>query len=98
MDRFTGLIGLAVILGVAYLASNNRKAIKPRVLLWGMGLQLAFAFLVLKTGAGYLFQGASVAVNALLEYAEAGSRFVFDGNRGWNGEMSGTSFGDMPAL
>lgn len=77
MDRFTGLLGLAVILGAAYLFSKHRRAIKLRVILWGLGLQFAFAFLVLKTGFGRLFQAASVAVNAMLEYAEAGSRFVF---------------------
>ncbi|MBI4873941.1 MAG: NupC/NupG family nucleoside CNT transporter [Acidobacteria bacterium] len=77
MGRFTGLLGIAVILGVAYLFSAHRRAIKPKLLLWGLGLQFAFAFLVLKTGFGYVFQAASVAVNALLEYAEAGSKFVF---------------------
>lgn len=77
MGRFTGLLGLAVILGLAWTFSAHRRAIKPKLLLWGLGLQFAFAFLVLKTGFGRLFQAASVAVNALLEYAEAGSRFVF---------------------
>ena len=85
MGRFTGLLGLVVILAVAWLFSAHRRAIKPKLLLWGLGLQFAFAFLVLKTGFGYVFQGASVAVNALLEYAEAGSRFVF----GPLGEKSG---------
>lgn len=77
MDRFTGLLGLAAILSAAYLFSKERRAIKLRVILWGLGLQFAFAFLVLKTGFGRLFQAASVAVNAMLEYAEAGSKFVF---------------------
>ncbi len=77
MGRFTGLLGLVVILGVAVLFSKNRRAIRPQLLLWGMGLQFAFAFIVLKTGFGRIFQAASVMVNALLEYAEAGSQFVF---------------------
>ena len=77
MERFTGLLGLAVILGVAFLVSSNRKAIQPRVLFWGLTLQFAFAFLVLKTSFGRVFQIASIAVNALLEYAEAGSQFLF---------------------
>ncbi len=77
MDRFTGLIGLVVILAVAYLASSDRRMIRPRLLLWGLGLQFGFAFLVLKTDFGRLFQAASVAVNALLEYAEVGSKFLF---------------------
>ncbi|MBE7542665.1 MAG: NupC/NupG family nucleoside CNT transporter [Bryobacteraceae bacterium] len=77
MDRFTGLLGLAVILGGCYLASKNRRAIRPQLLLWGLGLQFAFAFLVLKTGFGRLFEVATIAVNALLHYVEEGSRFVF---------------------
>jgi CNT family concentrative nucleoside transporter len=85
MGRFTGLIGLVVIVAAAWVFSAHRRAIKPKLLLWGLGLQFAFAFLVLKTGFGYLFQAASVAVNALLEYAEAGSKFVF----GPLGEKSG---------
>jgi CNT family concentrative nucleoside transporter len=77
VDRFTGLLGLVSILGIAWLFSSHRKAIQPRLLLWGLGLQFTFAFLVLKTDFGKLFQAASVAVNALLEYAESGSQFVF---------------------
>ncbi|MEJ7605326.1 MAG: Na+ dependent nucleoside transporter N-terminal domain-containing protein [Bryobacteraceae bacterium] len=77
MERFTGLIGLVVIVCTAFLLSSNRRAVQPRVLFWGLGLQFAFAFLVLKTDFGKLFQFASYAVNALLEYAEAGSQFLF---------------------
>jgi CNT family concentrative nucleoside transporter len=77
MDRFTGLLGLIVIILVAVLFSTNRRRIRPSLLLWGLGLQFLFAYLVLKTPVGRLFQLASVAVNALLEYAEAGSQFVF---------------------
>jgi concentrative nucleoside transporter, CNT family len=77
MDRWTGLLGLVAILGGCFLFSTHRKAISPRVLAWGIGLQFFFAFLVLKTGFGRIFQIASVAVSALLEYAEAGSKFLF---------------------
>ncbi|MGJ5818277.1 NupC/NupG family nucleoside CNT transporter [Paludibaculum fermentans] len=77
MDRFTGLLGLIAILALCYSMSTDRRAIKPRLLLWGLGLQFSFAFLVLKTDVGKIFQAASVAVNALLEYAEQGSNFLF---------------------
>jgi CNT family concentrative nucleoside transporter len=77
MERFTGLLGLVLILALCYLLSTDRKAVKSRLLLWGLGLQFSFAFLVLKTDFGKLFQAASVAVNALLEYAEKGSEFLF---------------------
>src|SRR4051812_30711390 len=77
MERFTGLLGLLVILAVAFLVSRSRRSIQPRVIAWGLGLQFSFAFLVLKTDVGQLFQFASVAVNALLDYAEKGSDFLF---------------------
>ncbi len=77
MERFTGLLGLLVILAVAWLVSVQRGAIKLRVIAWGMGLQFAFALLVLKTDFGKVFQAIGVGVNAMLEYAEAGASFVF---------------------
>jgi CNT family concentrative nucleoside transporter len=77
MERFTGLLGLVAILALCILLSKNRRAIRPSLFLWGLGMQFGFAFLVLKTDFGKLFQMASVAVNALLNYAEEGSQFVF---------------------
>ena len=77
MGRFTGILGIVAILGVCFLFSRKRRAIQPRVLLWGLGLQFSFAILVLKTPFGRLFEAASVPVNAMLNYAEAGSAFVF---------------------
>src|SRR5712691_9125443 len=77
MGRFTGLLGLVVILGVAYLLSSERRAIRLRILLWGLGLQVAFAILVLRTDFGKLFQAIGAGVNAMLNYSEAGSTFVF---------------------
>jgi concentrative nucleoside transporter, CNT family len=72
-----GLLGLVLILGACYFFSTNRKAIKPGLLAWGLGLQFAFALLVLKTPFGRLFESASAAVNALLKYSEDGASFLF---------------------
>src|ERR1700722_18966890 len=77
MQRFTGLLGVICILGVCFLLSTHKRAIRPRVVLWGLGLQVTFAFLVLKTGFGRVFDAASQGVTAMLHYSEAGSRFVF---------------------
>lgn len=77
MARFDGLIGLVAIVVSAYLFSKNRRAIQRRIVLWGVLLQFAFAFLVLKTEFGKLFYGISLFVNALLNYTLAGSTFVF---------------------
>jgi CNT family concentrative nucleoside transporter len=77
MARFDGLVGLAAIVVSAYLFSKNRRAIQKRIILWGIVLQFAFAFLVLKTEFGQLFYGISLFVNAMLNYTLAGSTFVF---------------------
>jgi CNT family concentrative nucleoside transporter len=77
MGRFTGLLGLAVILAVAWLCSTHKRAVKLRIIAWGMGLQLAFAILVLKTDFGKVFQAVGAGVNAMLGYTEAGESFVF---------------------
>src|SRR5690242_12872505 len=77
MGRFTGLLGLIVILAVAWLFSTHKRAIKLRIIAWGMGLQLAFALLVLKTDFGRVFQAIGAGVNAMLGYTEAGASFVF---------------------
>jgi CNT family concentrative nucleoside transporter len=77
MGRFTGLLGLVVILAVAWLLSNHRRAIRLRILAWGLGLQFLFAILVLRTDFGRIFQAIGKGVNAMLEYAEVGSQFLF---------------------
>jgi CNT family concentrative nucleoside transporter len=91
VGRFTGLLGLIVIMAVAWGLSTKRRAIEPRIIAWGLGLQFGFAFLVLKTDFGKIFQAASDAVNALLHYAEAGSVFLF-GDLGKNVPPFGVVF------
>jgi concentrative nucleoside transporter, CNT family len=77
MGRFTGLLGLVVILAFAWLCSNHKRDIKLRIIAWGMGLQITFAFLVLKTDFGKIFQAIGHGVNNMLAYTEAGSEFLF---------------------
>src|SRR5499427_6596273 len=80
MGRFAGLLGMAVLLGLAYLFSTARKAIQLKTVLWGLGLQLAFGVFVLKFGLGRrIFQFLGDIVNKLLSFAFAGSEFVFGG-------------------
>jgi CNT family concentrative nucleoside transporter len=92
MERFTGLLGLVFIVLVAYLFSTNRSAIKPRVLYWGLGLQFGFAFLVLRTNVGYVFQAASTGVNHMLGYAVEGSKFLFGEKLGAKNDQFGVIF------
>jgi CNT family concentrative nucleoside transporter len=77
MGRFTGVLGLIVILAVAWLLSSHRRAIRLRILAWGLGLQFLFAILVLRTDFGLVFQAIGKGVNAMLDYAEVGSQFLF---------------------
>jgi CNT family concentrative nucleoside transporter len=80
MERFTGLVGIAVILGLAYLMSNNRKAINLRLVLSGLGLQLLLALFVLKTRPGQVVFGwTGDKIKRLLEMADRGGEFVFGG-------------------
>ncbi len=92
MERFTGLIGLFAIIAVAFLFSKHRSRIQPRVILWGLGLQFGFAFLVLKTPLARGFQTASNGVNHLLDYAAAGSSFVFGDKLGVKNDQFGVIF------
>ena len=78
MERFTGLLGIALILGLAYAFSSNRKAINYRLVLSGLAIQTALAVFVLKTPPGQqLFQWLGDQVRRLLELAEEGGKFVF---------------------
>jgi CNT family concentrative nucleoside transporter len=92
MGRFTGLLGIVAIMGVAWLLSRQKSAIKLRIVLWGLGLQFGFALLVLDTRVGNVFQAASGAVTAMLNYTEAGSSFVFGDVLGKSSGSLGTVF------
>ncbi len=78
VTRLQPLIGLFGILGLAYLLSTNRRAISPRVVVWGLSLQVLFALIVLKTSIGIrLFSFLGDRIQRLLAYSVEGSRFVF---------------------
>jgi concentrative nucleoside transporter, CNT family len=82
--RLQPIVGLMVILAIAYACSTNRRAIDKRTVAWGLVLQVVFALLVLKTTAGQrTFQVLGRAINGLLDFAYVGSGFVFGplGNR-----------------
>ena len=92
MGRFAGLLGLATMLGLAYLFSTDRKAIRLKTVLWGLGLQISFAFFVLRFEIGrQIFQAAGAAVNRLLSFSYVGSEFVL-GEIGKKTSLFGFSF------
>src|SRR5690606_32608738 len=78
MDRFTGLIGVALILGIAFLMSNNRKAINYRLVAVGLLLQLGLAIFILKVPIGkVIFGKLGAGVTKLLDFSSKGADFVF---------------------
>ncbi len=78
MEQFTGIIGVMILLGIAYLLSNNRKLIDMNIIAWGLGLQISFAFIILKTPLGKsLFSYLNIIIMKLISFADAGSDFLF---------------------
>lgn len=78
MDRFTGILGLISILGVAYLFSENRKKINWRLVGTGLVLQVLFALFVLKTSIGQdIFNGFNGVIMKLLSFTNEGTNFLF---------------------
>ncbi len=88
MDRFIGLIGIVVILGIAFLASNNRRKINIRLVLSGIGLQVLLAILILKVEPvkqGFQFMGQGM--QQIEHFAKEGANFVYGGIAGSQGGM-----------
>jgi CNT family concentrative nucleoside transporter len=80
MNIIWGLLGIAVVLGIALLFSTNRRAINLRTILGGMAIQFIFAFAVLKWETGKLgLKKLSLGVNEIVNYADAGVQFLFGG-------------------
>ncbi len=80
MDRFTGIIGIIVIFGIAVLMSNNRKAINLRLVLSGLALQILIAVLVLKvTFITNFFALLGRGMGKIEQFAVQGASFVYGG-------------------
>jgi len=78
VPRLQPLTGLIVIMTIAYAFSTNRRAIDRRTVAWGLGLQILFALIVLKTTIGqHVFQTLGGLINRLLDFASVGSSMVF---------------------
>jgi concentrative nucleoside transporter, CNT family len=78
MDRFIGLLGYVVILGIAFLMSNNRKAINWNLVLRGLAVQLVLAVFILKTEIGKsIFAYLGAGITKLLAFSDEGAKFVF---------------------
>jgi CNT family concentrative nucleoside transporter len=89
MHRLVGVLGMITMMALAFLFSTNRRGIRVKTVAWGLGLQIVFAFLVMKWTYGqWVFQKAGAAVNWVLDFAFKGSEFVF-GSLGQKGSPMG---------
>ena len=80
MNRLQGLIGIALILGLAVLFSNNRRRINRRLVLSGIALQVLIAVLIFHVGpVARFFQLVGQGIGKLEGFARAGAAFVYGG-------------------
>jgi CNT family concentrative nucleoside transporter len=78
MERFTGLIGVVLIFAIAFLMSNNRKAINYKLVFSGLAIQISLAVFILKIPVGKsIFAWLGDAVTEILNFSQAGAAFVF---------------------
>jgi CNT family concentrative nucleoside transporter len=91
MDLIRGLIGLIFLTGVAFLISNNRKAIRWQVVGVGIAMQIVFGLAIFKIGFVHDgFAWLSSKFVAFLDFARQGAMFLFGG-------LSSNSFNDPNA-
>ncbi|WP_207421228.1 NupC/NupG family nucleoside CNT transporter [Desertivirga brevis] len=92
MERFTGLLGIILIFAIAFLMSNNRKAINYRLVITGFAIQILLAVFILKVPVGKtIFAWLGAAVTKVLDFSQAGASFVFGPlvNRDYMGKAFG---------
>ncbi len=78
MNRLIGLLGIIIILGIAYLLSENKKKINWRLVLVGLGLQILFALIILKIPIGRrFFEFFSKGITKILDFTSEGTVFLF---------------------
>lgn len=78
MDRFFGIFGIILIFGIAFLMSNNRKAINYKTVGTGFALQILLAVFVFKVPLGRaLFLNIGLFIQKILDFAKEGGSFVF---------------------
>ncbi len=80
MQRFQGLVGVILILGLAWLISNNKKRINYRLVVSGILLQITIALLILKVPiVKSFFQKIGSIITHIEAFAKEGAAFVYGG-------------------
>ena len=84
MDRFTGILVILAVLLAAWLGATSRRQIRWRTVAWGLGLQVTFAFLVLRFDYGQrAMSWAGDEVNNMLASTAAGTKVLFGALGNW---------------
>ncbi|MCL7749830.1 NupC/NupG family nucleoside CNT transporter [Halalkalibacter alkaliphilus] len=80
MNFVWGIFGILTIFAIAFLFSNNKKAINLQTILGGLAIQIGFAVIVLKWETGFAFlQWLTLGIAAIIDYANEGIDFLFGG-------------------
>lgn len=80
MQYLWGIMGIIVVMGIAFAFSKNKKRVNVRTVLGGLAIQLFFAFIVLKTSWGQeALKWLTEVVNAIINYSNEGITFLFGG-------------------
>ena len=100
--KITGLIGIALLLGIAYALSNNRKAISARTVVWGISLQIFFAIIILKIPfVKAQFSFVDTLFKKLISFSDAGGDFLFKSfipGVGYHEAMINFAFRALPVI
>ena len=100
--EITGLIGIALLLGIAYALSNNRKAISTRTVVWGISLQIFFAIIILKIPfVKAQFSFVDTLFKKLISFSDAGGDFLFKSfipGVGYHEAMINFAFRALPVI
>ena len=96
-----GILGVIVLLGIAFAMSNNRSAISWKLVIWGLSLQFIFAIIILKSPIGIpFFSTIDIFIKNLLSFSDAGSDFLFKSfnNNIVEGPLMNFAFRILPTL
>ena len=97
-----GLLGMILLLGMAFILSNNRRKINYRIIIWGLSLQFIFGILILKTPLGKpLFGFFDKVITKLISFSDAGSDFLFKSlvpGVGYHEAMVNFAFRALPTI
>ncbi|QIW15334.1 nucleoside transporter NupC [Pasteurellaceae bacterium RH1A] len=80
METLNSLLGIVVLLAIAFVFSSNKKAINLRVVLGALAIQIGIGALILYVPAGRDALGATAdGVGKVISYGNEGISFLFGG-------------------